>query len=123
MCVLESLNLENVRKYEHILEKSNNEQQDKYIFDIKQFFKNIPNNAHEGLYDYTEEETTETEAELYDPLTRLAKDIELGNLANIQSDDNFSDTDSDNDLEEILDMEIDDTDCMTIENNTNSFMV
>ena len=93
------------------------------IFDIKQFFKNIPNNAHEGLYDYTEEETTETEAELYDPLTRLAKDIELGNLANIQSDDNFSDTDSDNDLEEILDMEIDDTDCMTIETNTNSFMV
>ena len=61
----------------------------------------------------------------YRPATYVyaRKDIELGNLANIQSDDNFSDTDSDNDLEEILDMEIDDTDCMTIENNTNSFMV
>ena len=123
MCVLESLNLENVRKYENILEENNNLDAPEFIMnDIKQFFNVIkPNNIYDKADVYTSEKDYEENNVILDPVERLAMDIESGLLENTQSEETDSSSDSDNELDDILNTG-DDDDVIDID-TINSVMV
>ena len=123
MCVLESLNLENVRKYENILEENNNlDAPESLMNDIKQFFNGTkPNNIYDKTDEYTSEKDYEENNVILDHVERLVKDIESGLLENTQSEETDSSSDSDNELDDILNTG-DDDDVIDID-TINSVMV
>ena len=70
--------------------------------DIKQFFNGVKTN---NIYDKADDEYTKDYEQnniILDPVERLAKDIESGLLENTQSEETDSSSDSDNELDDIL---------------------
>ena len=103
MCVLESLNLENVEKYENILEKNNNSDVPELIMnEIKHFFNNKNNEVQYNEFNELDSDSDDDDI-ILDPVERLAKDIESGYLENVKSEDTNSGSESDNELEDMLD--------------------